>query len=145
MGYKKNVVKSKSYLPMVPEEGAWSTLTIIDKQRYQQRRRVISRALSDSALRAFEPAMLEHMDIFLEQLRGPVDANGWSSPRDMSALCKFFVFEKVTLEADEFLGMRLTLDILFEYAFGQKLCFQVDRSQDYLPRIIKLYLWKMGL
>jgi cytochrome P450 len=84
-------VKSKSYLPMAPEEGAWSTLTIIDKQRRQQRRRVVSRALSDSALRVFELAMLEHMDVFLEQLGGPVDSEGWSSPKHMSVLCKFFL------------------------------------------------------
>jgi hypothetical protein len=41
--------------------------------------------------------------------------------------------------------MRLTLDILCKYAFGQKLCFQVDQSQDYVPRIIKLYSRRMGI
>jgi hypothetical protein len=41
--------------------------------------------------------------------------------------------------------MRLTLDILGDLAFGQKLSFQTDRSQDFVPEIIKLYSWRMGV
>lgn len=52
-GYNKNVRKSKSYLPMVPEKGAWSTLTMIDKRKHRQRRKVISKTLSDEGLREF--------------------------------------------------------------------------------------------
>jgi cytochrome P450 len=89
-GYKNHVVKSKSYLPMVPEEGAWSTLTIIDKEVHRQRRKVISKALSDSALKDFEPKMIEHMDVFRDQLCGPVDSESWSTAKDMSVLCELF-------------------------------------------------------
>lgn len=85
-GHCKNVRKSKAYLPMVPEEGAWCTLTCIDKSMHRCKRRLITQGLSDDALKAFEPSLLSHLDIFCRKLGGDLfQHNGtWTEPRNMN-------------------------------------------------------------
>lgn len=73
---------------MVPSKDAWSTLTLIDKRAHQERRKLVCKAFSDPAFRIFEPAMLQHMDLFHHILADKPNSTGWSCPRDMSAHCK---------------------------------------------------------
>ncbi|CAG8974862.1 hypothetical protein HYALB_00000477 [Hymenoscyphus albidus] len=127
-GYGKNVRKSKSYLSMVPDKHAWSILTLIDKKTHLERRKVMSKALSDTALKSFEPEMLNHMDVFHEQVAVAEDSEGWSAPKNMSVLC-----------------MRLTFDIMCEFGFGQKTSLQTDRTLDFIPEVLKNYSWRMGI
>ncbi|TVY85564.1 Cytochrome P450 monooxygenase [Lachnellula suecica] len=113
---------------MVPNNDAWSILTLIDKQVHLERRRVLSKALSDNALRTFEPSMLQHMDIFHQQVATQIDANGWSMPKNMSDY-----------------SMRLTFDIMCDFGFGQNFSLQTNRSLDYIPKVLKNYSWRMGI
>ncbi|KAI9812638.1 MAG: hypothetical protein M1827_004627 [Pycnora praestabilis] len=113
---------------MVPEKGAWSTLTMIDKHMHRPRRKMMSKALSDDALKVYEPEMVEHVNILLGLLGEGQRSDGWSSPKDMSAIC-----------------MRLTLDVMCDFGFGQKVGLQTDRSLDYIPKALQNYSWRMGI
>ena len=61
---------------------------MVDKHKHRQRRKVISKTLSDDGLREFQPKLIHHLDTFLGKLCEDTDANGWSSPKDMSVLCQ---------------------------------------------------------
>jgi hypothetical protein len=41
--------------------------------------------------------------------------------------------------------MRLTLDIMSDFGFGQNISLQTDRTLDYLPRVFQTYSWQMGV
>ena len=81
-------MKAKSYLPMVPSKGAWSILTAIDKDMHRHKRNLSSRALSDKAVRDFEPAMIVYVDLFIKQLTENLYSSQWSSPKNMINLCR---------------------------------------------------------
>lgn len=72
---------------MIPSKGAWSILTAIEKDMHRHKRSLSSKALSDNALRNFEPAMIEYVDLFSKQLIEDLDSNQWSSPKNMIDFC----------------------------------------------------------
>ena len=72
---------------MIPSKGAWSILTAIDKDMHRHKRNLSSRILSDKAVQSFEPAMIEYVDLFTKQLAENLDANEWSSPKNMIDFC----------------------------------------------------------
>ena len=41
--------------------------------------------------------------------------------------------------------MRLTLDIMCDFGFGQNIGLQRDRSLDYIPTVLQNYSWRMGI
>ncbi len=85
-GHRKNVRKAKAYLPMVPEEGGRCTLTCIDKSMHRNKRRLLAQGLSDDALKAFEPSLQSHLDIFCHKLGGDLfeHNDSWTEPRNMN-------------------------------------------------------------
>ncbi|KAI9874884.1 MAG: hypothetical protein M1830_009181 [Pleopsidium flavum] len=72
--------------------------------------------------------MVEHLETLREQLGEGADADGWSSAKNMSILC-----------------MRLTLDVMCDFGFGQELGLQTDRSLDFIPDVLQNYSWRMGI
>ena len=91
-GHRKNVQKSKAYLPMVPEGDGWCTLTCIDKSRHHQKRRLITQGLSDQALKQFEPALLANIRTFCDKLGegGPRNIDSWTDARNMNDYSRCF-------------------------------------------------------
>ena len=125
---------------MVPEKGAWSTLTMIDKHVHRQKRKIIFKAFSDDAIGTLEPSMAEHLQLFLDQLGEHTYTDGWSGPKDMSALCQFLVKPPFSYQHHwPPLGMRFTLDVMFDFGFGQKVGMLKDRRLDYIPRVLQNY------
>lgn len=53
---------------MLPSKGAWSIKTTIDKDMHRHKRKLLSKALSDEALKRFEPALNEYVNVFSEKL-----------------------------------------------------------------------------
>lgn len=104
---------------MVPAPGAYNTHTCIDKALHRRKRKVVSQAFSESAIRAFEPTMLNNIKIFIDQLarRCDVHANpeGWSEPQDMSAITQY-----------------LTLDVMGEFGFGRAFELQTKATNRFL-------------
>ena len=73
---------------MVPSKGAWSILTGIDKSMHRHKRRLLSKMLSEDALRDFEPIMIEYVNMFMGQLVEDLDMTGWSTPKNMITHCE---------------------------------------------------------
>ncbi|RPA85086.1 cytochrome P450 [Ascobolus immersus RN42] len=64
----KNVQKSSFYSVMPPYPHAFDTHNVIDKSLHGRKRRVLSQAFSEGALRTMEDQVLEHIRIFCKGL-----------------------------------------------------------------------------
>ena len=78
------MVKGKAYTPMVPEPGAWSILTIADRTLHRSRRKGYSNALNDEALKQYEPRLIDHINVFHDQVGATENSDGWSAPSNMA-------------------------------------------------------------
>ncbi|MCJ1392072.1 hypothetical protein MMC18_004939 [Xylographa bjoerkii] len=88
----------------------------------------MSQILSDEAVKEYEPRLIDHLNIFLEQLEPGKSTVSWSEPRDLSVLC-----------------MRLTLDVMCDFGFGQNLGSQLNQDLSFIPRVFQSYSWRMGI
>lgn len=104
---------------MIPALGAFSVFTAVDKNIHRFKRKVLNQGFSDQAIRAFEPTMLHHMDVFVKKLVGPPDYSddndGWSPPLDMTECCR-----------------HLQYDIMGEFGFGQSYQLQTKPDNRFL-------------
>ncbi|KAH7310803.1 cytochrome P450 [Stachybotrys elegans] len=84
----------------------------VEKNQHRQKRKLYGQALSDRSIRAFEPSILEEINVFLRQL-----LKAGSAPVDLSPRMEF-----------------LTADIAGQLAFGQPLNTQTEEANRILPR-----------
>ncbi|KAL9619804.1 MAG: hypothetical protein Q9160_005640 [Pyrenula sp. 1 TL-2023] len=107
------------------DQSAVNTHTAIDKGVHRRKRKLVSQAFSEQALRRFEPVILEQVTIFLNHLSEAVGQStsniggedeplkggqkSWSSPIDLGIRFKY-----------------LTVDVLGEFGFGQSLDLQTS-------------------
>jgi hypothetical protein len=92
------VRKSKFYLVL---DGGSTTHTEIDKEKHSARRRVLSHAFSDAALRAAEEVVVRNVRKFVHLLGPAGDMDGssgdnspdWSPPRDMTEWCNWLAYD----------------------------------------------------
>lgn len=100
---------------MVPAPGAFNIFTAVDKGIHRFKRKVLSQGFSDQAIRAFEPTMLRHIDLFVKKLvkaeGSNDDGEGWLTPMDMTECCR-----------------HLQYDVMGEFGFGQS--FQLQTTPD---------------
>ena len=89
-----NVQKSTAYRAFETSRTAHDTQSTINKVAHAHKRRVISQAFSNSAIRSFENHVLEHVNAFIAYLT-PADENAdesdkilWSPSANMAQLCK---------------------------------------------------------
>lgn len=84
-----------------------------DKQVHARKRRVLSQAFSDSAMKSMERYILGNVRTFCEQigLAGQGEKKGWTAPKNMSDLCSY-----------------LAMDILGDLSFGK--AFHMLESPD---------------
>ncbi|KAI9705274.1 MAG: hypothetical protein M1820_005272 [Bogoriella megaspora] len=120
--------KGQGYKPMVPQPGAWSILTIADKLLHRSRRKGYSKALSDEALREYEPRLIDHIDIFHNRVTPARTSDGWSSPSNLAID-----------------GMFLTLDVMCDFGFGQTENFQLNHDQKFVTDAFRNYSIRMGV
>ncbi|KAH0558333.1 hypothetical protein GP486_005004 [Trichoglossum hirsutum] len=102
-GFGKNVRKSKFYSVFPPNPQAFNTHNSIDKISHGRKRRVLSHAFSDSAMRAMEEHVLNHIQIFCDKLGGSTKhsaaaTNGhaepeWSAAKNMADWCNYLTFD----------------------------------------------------
>ncbi|KAI1137681.1 cytochrome P450 [Hypoxylon sp. FL0543] len=64
----ERVTKSHVY-QLTVSAGKPSIFNTIDKRRHRAKRKLIGQAISDKAMRDFEPVMLEQIDVFIRQLQ----------------------------------------------------------------------------
>ena len=119
-----NVRKSVFYRILDSGSGAFSTHTEIDKTKHAVRRRVLSYAFSDNAVRFSEQFVLAHVKRWCELLAPPPtkDAGAkreWSEPRNMKDW-----------------GNWLTYDIMGDLAFGTRLNLLESEENRYIPVVM---------
>ena len=73
---------------MVPQEGAWTTMTEVNNDIVRHKRRLVSNMVSNDALRAFEPHGILYLETFCRNIGEEKDTSGWSSPKSMTDECK---------------------------------------------------------
>ena len=83
---------------MNPPATPFNTLTCIDKGLHRQRRKILSHAFSEQALRSFEPVIIESVEVFLEQLRTLATGSlgQWSAAIDVAARLKYFTSDVIS-------------------------------------------------
>ncbi|RCI13112.1 hypothetical protein L249_0054 [Ophiocordyceps polyrhachis-furcata BCC 54312] len=102
-GFRSNVRKADFYDAFV--HPAANTHNTRDKDTHARKRRVLSHAFSDSAMRAMQRYILANVRTFCEQIGvqdGGAESKGWSRPRNMTDWCNY-----------------LAMDILGDLSFGK--------------------------
>lgn len=113
-GFRANVRKSEFYDAFV--HPAPNTHNIRDKEMHARKRRVLSQAFSDGAMKEMERYVLANIRTFCDQIgRGSAcdldGSKGWSSPKNMADWCNY-----------------LAMDILGDLCFGK--AFHMLESPD---------------
>jgi cytochrome P450 len=97
--YKANVRKAHFYSAFPATKGAWSTHSAIDKTLHARKRRVLSQAFSDNAMRGLQPHILNVIRTFTEAIgdwpsrtaQGKKDS--WSTPKDMGLWANYMSYD----------------------------------------------------
>ncbi|OTB09662.1 hypothetical protein M426DRAFT_316197 [Hypoxylon sp. CI-4A] len=113
----ERVTKSHVY-QLTVSAGKPSIFNTIDKQRHRVKRKLIGQAISDKALRDFEPTMTEQIDVFIRQLQV---ASRQADSVDMTERLK-----------------QLGADIVGLLAFGYPLHMQTDPTNRFVLRGLKV-------
>ena len=116
---------------MIPAPGAFNVFTAVDKDIHRFKRKVLNQGFSDQTIRAFEPTMLHHIDIFVRKLmRAPSyndAADGWSPPYNMTACSR-----------------HLQYDVMGEFGFGQSFELQIKTDNHFLIDAVTATTRKAG-
>ncbi|RMD40955.1 hypothetical protein DV735_g4163, partial [Chaetothyriales sp. CBS 134920] len=88
-----NVRKSKFYELLDSGPGAATTHTEIDKEKHAARRRILSHAFSDAALRDVEVLVVENVRKLVGLIGGGGADSGWTAPRNMSDWCNWLAYD----------------------------------------------------
>lgn len=95
-GHKSNVRKSDFYLSFPARPNAFSTHTAIDRAAHARKRRVMSHAFSEAALRGVEEYVLGHIRLFIQKLAGGGDPGApvtWTEPRNVAKWSTYLGFD----------------------------------------------------
>ena len=102
-GFKANVRKAHFYSAFPAQKGAWSTHSAIDKSLHARKRRVLSQAFSESAMRGLQPHILGVIRTFTDVIgdiftRANSDSDKtateeWSKPKDMGLYANYLSYD----------------------------------------------------
>jgi len=124
---KANVEKGWWYKFLYAAEGEYSTFTMINKDRHAQRRRLMSHAFSDNAIRGSQHLVLENIRIWTNILGKPkeeaaAEKDEWGQRMDMSVWSTYLHF-----------------DILGDLCFGQSFNIMTSDTFRFVPDLIAGY------
>lgn len=99
-GHKANVKKSQFYSVFPPTKDTFNTHSSIDKTSHARKRRVLSHAFSENAIRSMEKYILANVRTFCSKLGarptlfGKVNAKGeWGLAQNMADWCNYLTFD----------------------------------------------------
>jgi len=110
-GFQGNVRKAQFYAAFPPTKDTFNTHSSIDKSAHARKRRVLSHAFSDHAIKSMEKYILANVRTFCNALGGEaVDLSaekgkGWGTPQNMADWCNYLTFD-------------IMGDLVFGKAFG---------------------------
>ncbi|KAI0487709.1 cytochrome P450 [Xylaria cf. heliscus] len=134
------ITKASTYL-VTTRNNVFNVFSAIDNNLHSQKRKIIGQALSDRSVRAFEPTILEKLDIALKHIWR---ASQESTPVDVTQMTRY-----------------LALDIIGQLSFGYDLDIQTKEDNRFMmkgmtfgnyrgnvyqhfPLLSKLYIDKIG-
>ncbi len=96
-GFSANVRKSEFYSVFPPTKDTFNTHSSIDKVAHGRKRRVLSHAFSDSAIKQMEKYILANVRSFCDALgvepSNASEKKGWTAGRNMADLCNYLTFD----------------------------------------------------
>ena len=100
-GFKANVQKANFYSAFPASKGAWSTHSAINKGLHARKRRVLSQAFSDNAMRGLQPHILQVIRTFCGTIADnpgksaqiETRYDGWSKPRNMGHWANYMSYD----------------------------------------------------
>jgi cytochrome P450 len=98
-GFKANVQKAHFYSAFPAAKGAWSTHSAIDRALHARKRRVLSQAFSDNAVRGLTPHILGVIRTFTDAIgdfgrpAAGDEKKGWSTPKDMAEYTNYMSYD----------------------------------------------------
>ncbi|KAI1479685.1 cytochrome P450 [Daldinia eschscholtzii] len=106
--------KSRAYLVAMQAPGVHSIFDVIDRQLHRKKRKVIGQALTQRAMRDFEPIIIEQTTVFLKRIYDASRVTPYR-PINMTPACRY-----------------LGADIVSLLAFGQALNTQTSSENRFL-------------
>lgn len=94
-GAKANVKKGDYYHAWPKKASELNTWNMTDNAKHMWRRKVLSHAFSDKAVRSAEQYIIRHVDRSCELLLQD-SGNSWSTPRNIARWSEFLVFDILT-------------------------------------------------
>ncbi|KAI0886534.1 cytochrome P450 [Annulohypoxylon maeteangense] len=88
----ERVTKAPIYLATQSKPGAFSLWNALDRDLHRRKRKLVGRTTTDASMRAFEPSMIEQVDIFIKHL-----ANDKHQATDVKTRCSYLSFDIVGL------------------------------------------------
>lgn len=100
-GHKSNVKKSKFYSVFPPTKDTFNTHSSIDKASHARKRRVLSHAFSDGAIKSMEKYILANVRTFCSAIGSnpqtltekAVTKDQWGAAQNMSDWCNYLTFD----------------------------------------------------
>jgi cytochrome P450 len=107
------LLKARAYLVTQVSPTVYNLFNVIDRRYHRIKRRIIGQGINDGAMRRFEPLMLEHVNIFIQQLARSCEEG--RTVVNMSERCK-----------------RLGFDVIGRLGFGRDLELQTDSRNRFM-------------
>jgi cytochrome P450 len=96
-GFSANVRKSEFYSVFPPTKDTFNTHSSIDKAAHGRKRRVLSHAFSDSAIKQMERYILANIRSFCDAIGAESpnasEKKGWTVGRNMADFCNYLTFD----------------------------------------------------
>jgi hypothetical protein len=116
---KSNSQKAEWYKTLDAGSGDYSTQTIIDKKEHAIRRRIMSPAFSDKALRDAEKYINVNVMKLMHKLGEGPQENGWTKPKNFSDWSTYYSF-----------------DFISDLSFGSSLGLINEEENRYIPAML---------
>jgi cytochrome P450 len=104
--------------------GEYSTQSVIDKKVHAFRRRVLSHAFSERALRDAETFIQSNVDTLVKRMGENILSDSWSAPNDFGVWATYFAF-----------------DFTGDLAFGSSFNMMENEENRYMPNMLMGTSW----
>jgi hypothetical protein len=121
-GHGKKVKKGNFYNAFPAIKGVYNTHNVIDKTVHGRKRRVLSQAFSENALKGMEDVMLLHIGQFLAIMGGDTELSTHLSPGDR-------VRNGTIVRNMTYWFGYLTYDVMGELCFGKSFGMLIERGR----------------
>ncbi|KAF2428689.1 benzoate 4-monooxygenase cytochrome P450 [Tothia fuscella] len=121
---RANVKRAEWYKTIDAPSGEFSTQSVIDKKVHAFRRRVLSHAFSEKAIRDAEQFIQQSVDTLIRKMGEDTGSDGWSTPKDFSIWATYYAF-----------------DFTGDLAFGSSFEMLASEENRYMPKMLMGVSW----